>query len=158
MFWKKNNIPASFAASTQLLSPSSVTRGLTRVHKRCCLALGIACVIFFDHSPTKSVRSNWSTRCSLTNLIGWLWHNRWISFAWLFRSAQVGQKSFFEWVVLNAPVLGQFLSDFDRVKSNVSSRPSLLKYPQEIFDRTTPLKDQTYAFNSTATCRGPKPI
>ena len=37
------------------------------------------------------------------------------------------------------PVLGQSLSDFVRVKSDVSPRPSTLTYPLEIFDRTTPL-------------------
>ena len=38
----------------------------------------------------------------LTNLIGRHWLTR---FAWLFKSAKVGQKG----VVLDAPVLGQFL-------------------------------------------------
>ena len=44
--------------------------------------------------------------------------------------------------MFDTPVLGQFLSDFARVKSNVSPRPSTLTYPREIFDRTTPLKTQ----------------
>ena len=70
-----------------------------------------------------------------------LWRNRWGSFVWLFRSAKVGQKSFFEWIVLDVPVLGQFLSDFNRVKSNVSPRLSTWTYRREIFDRTTPLRN-----------------
>ena len=39
--------------------------------------------------------------------------------------------------MFDTPFLGQFLSDFVRVKSNVSPRP--LTCPREIFDRTTPL-------------------
>ena len=58
--------------------------------------------------------------------------SRWISlcvesadcaFALLFRSAKVGQ-TFFEGLVWDVPVLGQFLSDFDQVKCNVSPRLS----------------------------------
>ena len=41
--------------------------------------------------------------------------------------------------LFDTPFLGQFLSDFVRVKSNVSYRPSTLTYPREIFDRATPL-------------------
>ena len=37
-------------------------------------------------------------------------------------------------------VLGQILSDFVRVKSNVFPRLSTLTYPPDIFDPTTPLK------------------
>ena len=61
-------------------------------------------------------------------------HQWWGSFAWLFRS-KIGQNFFLSFFV----VLDQFLSDFDRVKSNVSLRLSTLTYQQEIFDRTTPL-------------------
>ena len=46
------------------------------------------------------------------------------SFAGLFRSTKDGHKSFFERVALDASYLAQFLSDFVRVKSNVSPRPS----------------------------------
>ena len=42
-------------------------------------------------------------------------------------------------------VLGQFLSDFVRVKLNVSPRLSTSTYPREIFDRTTPLKEMEHA-------------
>ena len=81
----------------------------------------------FADGLTESPWSDWSTRFSLTNLIGWLFSNVtgvWGSFVWVFKSVKVGQKSFFEWAVLDAPVLGQFLSDFDRLKSNVSPRLS----------------------------------
>ena len=37
----------------------------------------------------------------------------------LFESAKVGRKSFFEGLEFDGSVLGQFLSDFDPVKSNV---------------------------------------
>ena len=43
-----------------------------------------------------------------------------VRFAWLFRLAKVGQTSFFEWDVLDALVLGPFLSNFDWVKLPVS--------------------------------------
>ena len=49
-------------------------------------------------------------------------------------------KNHFLSVVLDAPVLGHFLSSFVRVKSNVSPRPSTSTYPREMFDRTSPLK------------------
>ena len=62
------------------------------------------------------------------------------SFAWLFKSAKVGQKSFFEKAVLELPVLGELLLDFDRVNSNFSPTRFTSTYPREIFDRTTPLK------------------
>ena len=52
----------------------------------------------------------------------------------LFRSGKVGQKSCFEWVVLDAPYLDQFLSDFVWVKNNVSPRPSTFIYP--IFEKS----------------------
>ena len=65
----------------------------------------------------------WLVDCSVTYLV-----------YGLFRSAEVGQKSCFERVVLDAPYLGQFLSDFVRVKSNVSPRPSTFTYP--IFEKS----------------------
>ena len=38
---------------------------------------------------------------------------------------------------MDALVIDQFLSDFVRVKSNDSPRPSTFTYPRELFDRTT---------------------
>ena len=55
----------------------------------------------------------------------------WGSFAWLFRSAKVGQNHFLSKVVLDAPVLGQFCP---------GKKQCLSHYPRENFDQTTPLK------------------
>ena len=41
--------------------------------------------------------------------------------------------------MFDMPALRHFLSNFVRVKNNVSPRPSTLTYPQEIFDLTNPL-------------------
>ena len=71
------------------------------------------------------------THCYLMNLIGWSFCD--VLGIGLFRSAEVGQKSCFERVVLDAPYLGQFVSDFVRVKNNVSPRPSTFIYP--IFEK-----------------------
>ena len=79
-------------------------------------------LIFFELCAKKSPCSDWSTHCYL---IGWLFCDVLgiASFAGLFSSAKVGQKSFFERVVLDATYLDQFLSDFVQVKSNFSPRP-----------------------------------
>ena len=53
-------------------------------------------------------------------------------------------------VVLNAPYLGRFLSNFVRVKSNVPPRLSTLTYPRKIFDRTTPLSMHIFSNANTA--------
>ena len=86
--------------------------------------------IYFRLSPTKFLWSDWSTRFSLTDLIGWFISDVTGKEALLGFSGQPksDKNLFFEWVVLDAPVLGKFLSDFVRVKSNVSPRPSTLTY------------------------------
>ena len=53
-------------------------------------------------------------------------------------------RSKIERVVFDAPYLGQFLSDFVRLKSNVSPRPSTLTYPREIFYQIIPLKKTSF--------------
>ena len=67
-----------------------------------------------------------------------LWCNWRGSLAWLFRYVKVGQKTFFEWVVLDAPVLAQFLSDFDRVKRKCLSQAVYINIFQRDFDQTIP--------------------
>ena len=53
-------------------------------------------LLYFNLFPAKSPYSYWSTRSPLTNLIGWLFCDVKLvaSFAGLFRSAKVKQKSF----------------------------------------------------------------
>ena len=117
-----NTIPELLANDNQNVH----TDILTREQNSCCLTLNIACSYFLsflrrnlrlvdtfilDESDWLTVlRRHWSTR-----------------FARLFKSAKVGQKSFLS--ELDAPVLGQFLSDFVWVKSNVFPRLSNSTYP-----------------------------
>ena len=94
-------------------------RGLIRAHKRCCLALGIAC---FDLSPTNLFRlfdtlllDEFDSLIVLCDVTG-------SKLFWDFQVSRSRKKSFFEQVVLDAPYFRQFLSDFVRVKSNISPK------------------------------------
>ena len=70
-------------------------------------------------------------------------------FCLAFQVSKSRKKSSFECVAFDALIIDQFLSDFDRVKSDFSFRPSTLTYPREIFDRTAPL-ERRIASRSTA--------
>ena len=117
-----------------------MTRDLTRVGKHCCLELGITCLYFLSFlrrilcDPIGRHVAPWRIQlfdCSVTSLV-----------SKLYLACQVSQsrtRIIFQRVVFDAPYLGQFLSDFVRVKSKVSPRRSTLTYSLELFDRTTSL-------------------
>ena len=95
-----------------------MTRGLTRVHNRCSLARGIA-------------RTHFSEQHSVIRLVDTLLFDE---FDWLIVLWRTWFMGFSGQPKSDAPYLGQFLSGFVRVKSNVSPRPSPFTYP--IFEKS----------------------
>ena len=148
IFWKKH-IVTSFASSKT--SPELLASGvglpiirmcqhwsnhlyykhniiIKRESKSCCLAHSIA-RSYFELFRRISVQHN-VTPIGRHVSFWWIWmvdclRRHWPTrLAWLFTSAKVGEIS---------------LSDFDRVKSNVSPRLSTSTYPREFLDRTSSL-------------------
>ena len=142
MFWKKKQYPGKFRClnTTPELLASDVSLFLhlpittIKTLKRSSLLwkwrmfwhTSARVAVWHAASLAQNLRatqrsSDWSTRYfDESNWLNVLCH--WLTrFAWLFKSTKVGQKSIFEWALLDAPVLGQYLSDFIRVKTNVQA-------------------------------------
>ena len=129
MFWL-HNIPEKFAVSTR---PLPVTMAFREI--KCTFSLPHIThllLIFFELSAKKSPYSDWSTHCSLMNLIGWLFCDVFGSkLWWAFHVSESRTKSF-----LNELYWTRHISDFVQVKSDVyrlpSPRPSMVKFLTEL--------------------------